>query len=210
QEKGLAYGIRTDELVPLLERTLDLLIEAGLIFNDGDVKHGSPQRIYRKFIPHSALLLSSGVFIAQKSSGSLRENLDSIRYKSTKHPLRKSLSSVVGADFVGGLNLSLPKCAKCFERRLTDSQRFCHSCGSQLVDASTFNLCLDTPIAEVPGLTKFQRKQIREKLPFFNTIRDYLAKQDPAADLLTVSGFGKSRTARIVDVLNSYVDDYLS
>jgi len=210
QEKGLAYGIRSDELVPLLERTLNLLIEAGLIFNDGDVKHGSPQRIYRKFIPHSTLLLSAGVFIAQKSSGSIRENLDSIRYKSTKHPLRKSLSSVVGESFVGSLNLALPKCAKCSERRLTDSQRFCHSCGNQLVDASTFNLCLDTPISEVPGLTKWQRKKIQDKLPFFKTIRDYLAKQDPAAELLTVSGFGKSRTARIVDVLNSYVDDYLS
>jgi hypothetical protein len=209
-EKGLAYGIRTDELVPLLERTLNLLIEAGLIFNDGDVKHGSPQRIYRKFIPHSTLLLSTGVFIAKKGSGSLRENLDGIRYKSTKHPLRKSLSSVVGEDFVESLDLALPKCSKCAERRLADNQRFCHSCGSQLVDASTFNQCLDTLISEVPGLTGYQRTTIEEKLPFFKTIRDYLAKQDPAAELLTVSGFGKSRTARIVDVLNSYVDDYLS
>ena len=62
----------------------------------------------------------------------------------------------------------------------------------------------------MPGLTNWQRKQIKDNLPFFKTIRDYLAKQDPAAELLTVSGFGKSRTARIVDVLNSFVDDYLS
>lgn len=209
-EKGVAYGIRTDELVPLLERTLNLLIEAGLIFNDGDVKHGSPQRIYRKYIPHSALLLGVGAFTAHKSSGSLRENLEGIRFKSTKHPLRKSLSSVVGDDFVAGLNLALPKCANCSVRRLTDNQRFCHACAHQLVDASTFNLCLDTAVADVPGLTVWQRKQIQTNLPFFSTIRDYLAKQNPAAELLTVVGFGKSRTTHIVDVLNSFVDDYLS
>lgn len=206
-EKGLAYGIRVDELVPLLERTLNLLIEAGLIYNDGDVKHGG-NRIYRKYIPHTTLLLSNGTFTGHK--GSLKESLDGIRNKSTKHPLRKSLESVVGKNFVAGLNLALPKCANCSERRLTDNQRFCHNCAHQLVDASTFNLCLDTSITDVPGLTDWQRKQIKDNLPFFKTIRDYLAKQDPAAELLTVSGFGKSRTARIVDVLNSFVDDYLS
>lgn len=210
QEKGVAYGIRTDELVPLLERTLNLLIEAGLIFNDGEVKHGSPERIYRKYIPHSALLLGVGAFTAHGSSGSLRENLEGIRFKSTKHPLRKSLSAVVGSDFVAGLDLALPKCANCSVRRLTDNQRFCHACAHQLVDASTFNLCLDTAISDVPGLTLWQRNQIKQNLPFFSTIRDYLAKQDPAAELLTVAGFGKSRTAQIVDVLNSFVDDYLS
>jgi hypothetical protein len=206
-EKGIAYGIRVDELVPLLERTLNLLIEAGLIYNDGDVKHGG-NRIYRKYIPHTTLLLSNGTFTGHK--GSLKESLDGIRNKSTKHPLRKSLDRVVGEHFVAGLDLALPKCANCSERRLTDNQRFCHSCAHQLVDASTFNLCLDTSIAEVPGLTDWQRRQIIDNLPLFKTIRDYLAKQDPAADLLTVSGFGKSRTARIVDVLNSFVDDYLS
>lgn len=209
-QKGLTYGLRTEEKTALLDRTLKLLIEAGLIFNDGEVKHGSPIRIYHKYIPHSALLLNIGVFTGEEGSGSMKQNLEAIRYKSTKHPLRKSLSSIVGVDFVSSLDLALPRCAYCHERRLADNQRFCHNCGQQLVDASSFNQCLDTPIAEVPGLTAWQRTQIAENLPFFSTIRDYLAKQDPAAELLTVSGFGKRRTARIVDILNSFVDDFLS
>lgn len=209
-EKGLTYGLRTDEKSALLERTLKLLIEAGLLFNDGEVKHGSPARIYHKYIPHSALLLNIGAFTVEEGSGSIRQNLEAIRYKSTKHPLRKSLTSIVGNDFLGSLNLALPKCAFCGEPRMADNQRFCHNCGQQLVDASAFNKCLDTPITEVPGLTEWQRSQIAEHLPFFRTIRDYLAKQDPAAELLTVWGFGKRRTARIVDVLNSYVDNFLS
>jgi hypothetical protein len=209
-EKGLTYGLRADEKTALLERTFALLIEAGLIFNDGEVKHGSPLRIYQKYLPHSALLLNVGAFTAEEGSGSMRENLAAIRYRSTKHPLRKSLAAIVGDDFISSLNLVLPRCAHCHERRMTDNQRFCHNCGQQLVDASAFNQCLDTPIAEVPGLTKWQRSQISEHLPFFRKIRDYLAKQDPAAELLTVAGFGKRRTARIVDVLNSFVDDFLS
>lgn len=209
-ERGLTYGLRADEKVALLDRTLKLLIEAGLIYNDGEVKHGSPIRIYHKYIPHSALLLNIGAFTAEEGSGSIKQNLEAIRYKSTKHPLRKGLASIVGDDFVSSLNLALPRCAYCHERRLADSQRFCHHCGQQLVDVSAFNQCLDTPITEVPGLTAWQRSQIAENLSFFHTIRDYLAKQDPAAELLTVWGFGKRRTARIVDVLNSYVDDFLS
>jgi hypothetical protein len=209
-ERGITYGLRTDEKVALLDRTLKLLIEAGLIFNDGEVKHGSPMRIYHKYIPHSALLLNIGAFTGEEGSGSIKQNLVAIRHRPTKHPLRKSLASIMGEDFVNSLNLALPRCAYCHVQRMTDNQRFCHNCGQQLVDVSAFNQCLDTPITGVPGLTEWQRSQIAENLPFFQTIRDYLAKQDPAAELLTVSGFGKRRTARIVDVLNSYVDDFLS
>lgn len=209
-EKGLTYGLGVEEKSALLDRTLKLLIEAGLIFYEGEVKHGSPDRIYHKYIPHSSLMLNIGAFTGEEGRGSIKENLEAIHYKSAKHPLRKSLTAIVGRDFVPSLNLALPRCAYCHEQRLADSQRFCHSCGQQLVDVSSFNQCLDTLITEVPGLTDWQRAQITENLPLFGTIRDYLAKQDPAAELLTVWGFGKRRTARIVDVLNSYVDDFLS
>lgn len=210
QEKGLTYGLRLDESTPLLDRTFRLLVEAGLVFDSGEVKHGTPERIYRKYSPHSALLLNIGAFSTKDGSGSIKENLEALRLKSTKHPLRKSLAGIVGDDFVGSLELALPRCAHCNEPRLKDNQRFCHACGHQLVDASDFSRCLGTPIKDVPGLTEWQRTQIEEHLPKLKTVRDYLAKQDPAAELLTVWGFGKKRTARIVDVLNSFVDDFLS
>ena len=208
--RGIVYGVRNDERTPLLLRTLNLLVEAGLIYYDGEVKHGTPERIYHKYIPHSALLLSLGVFNAPVGSGSIKHILQAVAYKPAKHPLRTSISSIAGQEFVEALDLALPKCSYCNERRLTDHQRFCHSCGKQLVEVSAFNACLDTPIAEVPGLTKFQRNQIASHLPYFKTLRDFLATQDPAADLLTVWGFGRQRTTRIIDVLNSYVDDFLS
>ena len=211
QEKGLVYGIVREKLSPLLERMFKLLAEVGLIFDDGEVKHGTPSRIYRKFIPHTAILLSTGVFNdGSKAAGSLKQVAQAIAYKSTKHPLRKSLDNIVGPGVLDKLNLALPKCAYCGTTRLTDNQRFCHNCAHQLVDASIFNTCLDVQIVDVPGITDWQQNQISTHLPHLRTIRDYLAKQDPAAELLTVSGFGTRRTAKIIDVLNSFVDDYLS
>lgn len=210
-EKCVTYGIAKDKLVPLLERMFKLLAEVGLVFDDGEVKHGTPGRIYRKYIPHTALLLTTGVFNSTtKGAGTIKQMLQAIEYKSTKHPLRKSLDSIVATGLLDSLNLALPKCAHCGTRRLTDNQRFCHNCAHQLVDASVFNECLNMKIADVPGLTAWQRAQIDTHLPHFRTIRDFMAKQDPAAELLTVSGFGNRRTAKVIDVLNSFVDDYLS
>ena len=209
RQKELTYGIAREKLGALLERMFKLLVEVGLIYDDGEVKHGTPERIYRKYIPHTALLVNIGAFnVAGK--GSIKQVLDGIRCKSTKHPLRKSLDSIVGSNLLASLDLALPKCAHCGTRRLTDNQRFCHHCSHQLVDASTFNLCLDIKISEVPGLTPWQRAQMQAHLPAFRTIRDFLVKQDPAAELLTISGFGDKRIAKIIDVLNSFVDDYLS
>jgi hypothetical protein len=208
--KQLTYGVQSEELSPMVDRMFKLLIEAGLVFDNGDVKHGTPERIYRRFIPHSASLLAIRAFGGGGTGGSVRQTLDGIALRSTKHPVRKSLARAIPALNLAELSLSLPKCGACQTRRLTDAQSFCHNCGHQLVDASTFTKCLDKPIVDVPGLTTWQREQIATHLPALRTIRDFLAKQDPAADLLSVRGFGTRRTARIVDVLNSFVDDYLS
>ncbi len=210
KEKQLTYGVQEDELTPIIERMFKLLVEAGLIFDAGTVKHGTPTRIYRRFLPHTALLLSIRAIDSGGIGGGIKQTLDAIAFKTTKHPIRKSLLTVAPNIKFEELNFSLPKCAYCGTQRLTDNQRFCHSCGHQLVDASTFNICLDTEITGVPGLTEWQRAQILNNLPHFRTLRDFLAKQDPAADLLTIRGFGKRRTTKIVDVLNGFVDDYLS
>jgi hypothetical protein len=139
----------------------------------------------------------------------MRQTLDAIDHPSTKHPVRKSLQSIAGFD-LGQLTLKLPKCMRCSTPRVKENQRFCHYCGAQLIDASTFNGCLETEITAVPGLTDWQKGRIIEQLPMLRTIGDFLAKQDPAAALLSVRGFGTRRTTKIVDVLNGFVDDYLS
>jgi hypothetical protein len=60
------------------------------------------------------------------------------------------------------------------------------------------------------GLTEWQKEKIFESLPKFKTIGDYLAKQDPSAELLTIYGIGKKRSAKIIDILDGFVDEFLS
>ncbi|MBH2036247.1 MAG: zinc ribbon domain-containing protein [Pseudomonadales bacterium] len=208
--KQLTYGVAESEMTAIVERMFNLLVEAGLIYDNGTVKHGTPTRIYHRFIPHTAHLLTVRALGGTGAGGTINQTVEAIAFKSAKHPVRKSLKRVVNTVDLDGLTLSLPKCSSCGTRRLTDNQRFCHSCGQQLVDASTFSLCLETFISDVPGLTTWQRDQISQHLPLLKTLRDFLAKQDPAADLLTVRGFGRRRTAKIVDVLNGFADDFLS
>lgn len=210
KEKQLYVGIEKDGITPIIERMFNLLVEAGLIYDGGEVKHGTPQRIYKRYIPHAALLISLRVFSTNEKGGAIRQVLDGFARKRTKHPIRRSLSRVVNKQQIDSLSFALPACAFCLTPRVLDNQKFCHSCGNQLVDASTFNQCLDTRLDVVPGLTKWQKKKISEALPTLKTIRDYLAKQDPAADFLAIKGIGDKRATRIVDVLESFVDDYLS
>ncbi len=208
--KQLTYGVSESEITAIVERMFNLLVEAGLIFDNGTVKHGTPTRIYHRFIPHTAHLLTIRALGGSGVGGTINQTVEAIAYKSAKHPIRKSLKKVVKTIDLDGLTLSLPKCSSCGTRRMTDSQRFCHVCGQQLVDASTFSLCLETLISDVPGLTSWQKEQISQNLPSLKTLRDFLAKQDPAADFLTVRGFGRRRTAKIMDVLNGFADDFLS
>jgi hypothetical protein len=208
--KQLTYGVAESEMTAIVERMFNLLVEAGLIYDNGTVKHGTPGRIYQRFIPHTAHLLTVRALGGSGAGGTIRQTVEAIAMRSSKHPVRKSLKRVARDVDLDGLTLSLPKCSSCGTRRLTDNQRFCHGCGQQLVDASTFSLCLETLISDVPGLTDWQREQISQHLPQLKTLRDFLAKQDPAADFLTVRGFGRRRTAKIVDVLNCFADDFLS
>ncbi len=210
QEKQLTYGVTATEMTPMVERMFKLLEEAGLIYDNGTVKHGSPTRIYQLFIPHTAQLLSIRAIHSGKAGGALKHTVEAIEFRATKHPVRKKLANISTGVNLEELNFSLPKCAGCGTYRLNDSQSFCHHCGHQLIDASAFNECLKMEIAHVPGLTAWQKTRIKDNLTQWRTVRDFLAKQDPAADLFTIHGFGKARTAKIVDVINSFVDDYLS
>lgn len=208
--KQLTYGVAQAEWTAMVERMFNLLVEAGLVYDNGTVKHGTPSRIYQRLIPHGAYLLAVRALGGGGPGGSMKQTADAIRLRPAKHPVRKRLQKVAAGVDLGSLTFSLPKCTYCGTTRLSDNQRFCHNCGKQLVDASTFTQCLDTQISDVPGLTVWQREQIALHLPSLKTLRDFLAKQDPAADLLTVRGFGRRRTTKIVDVLNGFADDYLS
>lgn len=204
-------GIDTSDLTPIAERMFQLLIEAGLIYYVGEVKHGTPQRIYRRYVPHGAILLRNRATTGAEIGGTVKALSDSLLRRTQKHPVRRKLERLVdNANLINDLKFSLPPCQVCNHPRTTESQKFCGNCGEQLLDSSTFEACLSKRIVDVPGLTAWQLDKINNELPKLKTIRDYLAMQDPVLELFSVYGFGPSRSAKIVDVLQSFVDDYLS
>lgn len=207
----LMVGINKDDLTSVIQRMFQLLIEAGLIFDAKEVKHGTPERIYQRYIPHAAALLQSRALTSGDAGGALKSSIEALHRKRAKHPVRQKLEKYVeDPKLIKQLDFSLPPCPSCGAPRLSDSQRFCTNCGAQLVAVSTFDSCLGVSIDEVPGLTQWQIQKINEELPRLKTIRDYLAMQDPASELRTVYGFGRRKSTKIADVLSGFVDDFLS
>ncbi len=207
----LLVGVPKEDLTAIVKRMFQLLIEAGLIFDAKEVKHGTPERIYQRYIPHGAALLQSRALTSGDTGGTLKSTAEALRRKRAKHPVRRKLEKYVDdASLIHQLDFALPPCPTCAAPRVSDEQRFCTNCGAQLVALSTFDNCLSVPIEEVPGLTQWQIQTIQKELPRLRTIRDYLAMQDPAAELRTVYGIGLRRSARIADVLHAFVDDFLS
>lgn len=207
----MLIGIPKEDLTAITHRMFQLLVEAGLVFDAKEVKHGTPERIYQRYIPHGAALIHNRALTSGDAGGTIRSTADAIKKSRAKHPIRRKLEKFVeDSSLINGLGFALPPCPACGAGRVSESQKFCSNCGTQLIDVSTFDACLNGAIDEVPGLTAWQAKKIKVELPRLKTIRDYLAMQDPVAELLTVYGFGRRRSARIADVLHGFVDDFLS
>lgn len=207
----LLVGVPKEDLTAINHRMFQLLIEAGLVFDAKEVKHGTPERIYQRYIPHGAALLQSRALTSGDAGGSLKSTAEALQRKRAKHPVRRKLEKYVdNPSLITELDFALPPCPICGATRLSDSQKFCTNCGTQLIAVSTFDTCLNMPIDAVPGLTTWQIGQIKKELPRLQSVRDYLAMQDPVAELLTVYGFGRRRSARVADILRGFVDDFLS
>lgn len=191
-ELQLICGFLADDFRPMTDRMFQLLIEAGLVYELPEVKHGTPERLYRRFIPHTASLIRMRALTAHDPGGSLRGFLASLRRRKAKHPIRKALRNyVANPATLEDLSFSLPECRNCGQPRLTDIQKFCHNCGANLVEVSTFTACLEMKLKDVPGLTQWQLDRIKTELPKLQTIQDFLALQDPAAELRSVSHLSK-------------------
>lgn len=207
----LLIGIPKDDISSIVRRMFQLLIEAGLIYDAKEVKHGTPERIYQRYIPHAAAILQARALTAGDAGGALKSTVEALQLRRAKHPVRRKLEKFVdNALLIRDLDFSLPPCPVCGTSRERESQKFCGNCGTQLIGVSTFDGCLNVAISQVPGLTQWQITRIEAELPQLKTIRDFLAMQDPAAELRTVYGFGRRRSARIADVLQGFVDEFLS
>jgi len=209
--KQVIFGI--EEYGNLLaDRMIELLIEVGLLFPIGSISHGKNKdgsnRTYKRYIPHYAFLLNVKAF--SENSRGFRPNqiLQYINRNNTKHPVRANLKNLLGKEVYTNLHLNLPACTKCGTPRNNDIQKFCGNCGSQLIDGSVFNKCMEIPLHDIPSLTDWQKTKIQE-LKIMN-VGEFITLPDPGSELRKIRRIGRIRAEKIIKKVSLHIDEYLS
>lgn len=192
----------------LFDRMIKFLVEVGLLYSLPIVSHGDDRK-YERFIPHLGMLIRKRTFSSRSKGFSIKNELDNINKKNNKHPVRKNIDSILGVGNENRLALTLPPCKRCSAIRLTDTQRFCHQCGEQLIDESTYTKCMALELCKLPILTEWQRSRIGAILGR-KTIGEFLTIQDPGSELRQIKNIGQKRADKIIQQLLAYVDEFLS
>ncbi len=213
-ERCIYVGIDESSItgVKLADRMLRFLIEAGLLYEDIPVKHGMTQtgepRVYKRYIPHFGFLIESRVFNKSSRGFSPAEVLATIRQRDKKHPLRRAIDGVLTNDEIQNLRLNLPACQKCGTPRLTEVQKFCHQCGSELVLKSAFENCMNLSIDILP-ITEMQKDRIKSVLGF-TKIGELLGLQSIGNELMKIPRIGPITSEKIYNKTLNLVDEFLS
>ncbi len=211
-EKNIIIGISSDSIEShkLLDRMIRFLLEAGLLYEETPVKHGElrhgEHREYKRFIPHILFLIQNRTF-TQGRGFSFSQTLNTIRFKSRKQPLRRGVNNLLNPSTLSSLTLDLPPCKTCNTPRLTAEQRFCHICGSPLVNQSAFEMCMQIPVEKLP-LTKWQIRKVKSKS--LNTVGDFVALQDPGRELREIHQIGIVKSEKIYKEVIKTVDEFLA
>ncbi|TCQ04709.1 hypothetical protein C8J34_10827 [Rhizobium sp. PP-F2F-G36] len=205
--KQSMLGIDQSEFDPLSERMIDLLTEAGLLFNEAEVSHG-PDRQYRRFAPHLAALIANRAFSGGAKGSSSAAMVEFIERTAEKHPVRRGLKTLIGKTGATGLKLDLPPCQTCETPRESEKQRFCQHCGTRLVDELIYSRIMDMDVTKVPALSVFVIGRL--KTSNFRTVGDIRAARDPGSELRKLEGIGEARSIKILAKVDSYVDEMMS
>lgn len=192
---------------PLAERMLRFLVEVGMLYPLQAVSHG-PNRKYDRFIPHLAFLQQQGVFRGGRGSSSKDVSLYMQR-PTSKHPIRRDLSTLLTADELVRLKLDLPPCQNCMTARINDSQRFCHNCGSELVASSLFEECMKLPLEDIPGISEALIARIHNDTNI-RTIGHVYASQNASRELQQANYVGPARASGIIGKVALTVNEFLS
>ncbi|CCN83488.1 putative nucleoside triphosphate hydrolase [Vibrio nigripulchritudo SFn27] len=200
--KNIIIGI--EDLDEKAERMVKFLVEAGLLFEMSMVSHGQERKL-RRFVPHLALLIKEKALI--KSRGlNVAQLVTVLSNPSEKHPIRRKFNRIISEDVIAEIKIDLPACTDCGTARIADGQKFCHICGSELVDCSIFKECMTKELSELP-FTEFQHKVIR--ISKFKTIEDVLISDDTIRELKKVKQVGPKYAEKIVNKINAWTNEFL-
>ncbi|MFA6059189.1 MAG: hypothetical protein WC756_13375 [Taibaiella sp.] len=205
-EKKTHFGILEEAFTLRANRMIKFLIEAGFLYELSPL-HDGPQRIFQRFIPHYLFLIQARAFSHTKgfSPGDI---LEFIQRKTDKRPIRKQFKSILNLQQIDGIKLNLPPCSNCGTERLSEDQKFCHSCGAPLVGHSAFEASLKITIEELP-LPEWQIQSIKDYTNI-STIEDILMSQSPSTELKKAKYIGDKRSFKIYKLVTDLLEEFLA
>ncbi|MCI1012807.1 zinc ribbon domain-containing protein [Herbaspirillum sp. C7C2] len=206
--RQLLLGIDPTSVVgqPYVERMLRLLEEVGLLYKLDRVSHGD--REYLRYVVHLGALQFRRAF-SRRGAFSPRFSMDMLQRPDEKHPVRRSVSTLLDANTVATLGLNLPNCRNCDAKRV-EGAKYCFNCGEKLTEESTYDRMMLTLLIDVPGLTKWQKEKLGDWRSVPRTVGEFVALQDPGTTLRTIPHVGKIRARTIIDAVEAFLDEYLS
>jgi len=206
--RQLSIGIDASGVAdkPYVKRMLLLLEEVGMVYSGSVVSHGD--RDYLRYLPHLAAVQAERAF-ARKGGFSPKFAFEMLSRPDEKHPVRRSMSTLLDPATLEGLSLDLPNCLNCQTKRV-EGAKYCFKCGEKLTDESTYDRLMQTALADVPGLTQWQRDKLSSWESVPKTVGEFIALQDPGTALRTIPRVGKIRAKTIIDAVQAFLDEYLS
>jgi len=202
--KQLVIGIDQTENHKF-KRMMKFLIEAGLLFELKSVKHGD-NRTYLRYIPHLLFLIQNRTFSDSKGfkAQSIVERLEA---PNEKHPIRRTISTILGKEKLDALRLDSPPCQKCDIQRINEEQRYCHNCGAKLVEASIYETCMQIKIENLP-ISQYQKQRLLEDTDI-RVIGDYFTSSSPSTELRQARQIGAKRAPKIYEATERFIEEYL-
>lgn len=131
-----------------LDRILRFMEYAGLLRKVEDISKGVKGSYQRYVLHYSRAIATNALFLGQSYKNS--DTIAALK-KTSAHALVKTKpETLLGKDYAKSCFLSMPPCPSCGSSRMTEEQKFCMSCGSELRSASVYLELLKAPISKLP------------------------------------------------------------
>lgn len=198
-KKTAVVGLE-EPLGPELERMLNMLEYAGLARKIGTVSRGVKGRFVKYLLNYACVIAENSLSLGK--SYALSMLTASLRSTDAHSFARTKGTALLGAEFESRCSLDLPPCKKCRTRRVSEDQRFCMKCGSELTDVSVYEELLRAPIERLP-LTPNKIAGIKQHTQI-RTVQDLLI-DDERQDVRKVPYIGRLWAARI----RTYAEEFV-
>jgi hypothetical protein len=198
-----ALSVLVQEPLPSeIDRILGLLEYAGVVRRQNTLSMGP--KSFRQVNVHYAFLITRGA-LALGRNPSIEAALQSLaRRESSTGRVRRTLTSLLGSDFLSRCTLDIAACQKCGTPREIPEARFCSQCGAPLSDVSVYEELLATSIEKLPISHKLLTRVLATGK--ISTVQDVLTDEENSK-LLAADYIGPKRAAQIKAVAEEFIYD---